>query len=190
MSEAAAAAQVGALHLSSEHCLALCHALPRAADFDTAMRIVEGVRHSLLGAGLLTVNVDMSQTAAGSNAATSETIELQRVWTSDPVAYPVAGRKRKSMTPWTQQLLRRAEIFIGEGEEALAQVFDDHSLISRLGLRAVVNVPMLDGAGRCFATFNALGPRAHWLPAEVLALRLLATLATPAVLRESRKGIA
>lgn len=188
MNEAGLPDEAALLQLSSEQCLALCHALPRAADLQVAMRIVEGVRHSLLGPGLLTVNVDVSHHAAGIETAEPDTIELERVWSSDPAAYPVAGRKRKTLTPWTRQLLRRAEIFIGEGEAALAQVFDDHALITGLGLRSVVNVPLLDDAGRCFATFNALGPRSHWLPREVLAVSLLATLATPAVRRAAVRG--
>ena len=102
----------------------------------------------------------------------------------------MAGRKRKTMMPWTRQLLRRAEVFIGEGEEALAEVFDDHARIAALGLKAVVNVPLLDDEGRCCATFNALGPRPCWLPQEVMSLRLLAVLATPAVRRVAAARVA
>lgn len=184
------AAEAGGLQLSAEHCLALCHALPRAGDLDAAMRIVDGVRHGLLGAGLLTVNLDVSGSAVGSTGSpeASDTIVLERIWSSDPVAYPVGGRKRKSLTPWTRQLFQRAEVFVGEGEAALAQVFDDHTVITGLSLQAVVNVPLLDDAGRCFATFNALGPQPRWLPQDVLALRLLASLVTPAVRRAAHPG--
>ncbi|MDQ2779558.1 MAG: GAF domain-containing protein [Pseudomonadota bacterium] len=191
MNEAGARVDVESLQLSAEHCMALCHALPRAGDLESAMRLVESVRHSLLGPGLLTVNVDVTGTGIGIGTGSGKSgesdapgsVALERVWSSNPAAYPVAGRKRKRLTPWTQQLLRRAEIFIGEGEAALAQVFDDHAVIAGLGLRSVVNVPLLDDTGRCFATFNALGPRSHWLLREVLALQLLAALATPAVRR-------
>ena len=208
MIEASRVAEPALLQLSPDQCHALCHALPRADNLDAAMRIVEGVRHSLLGAGLLTVNLDVSRpvalvgmnvgtgSAAGANADsdahadTADTITLERIWSSNPVAYPLAGRKRKTLTPWTQQLMRSAEVFVGEGVQALAHVFDDHSVITGLGMQAVVNVPLLDDAGCCFATFNALGPRPSWLPQEVLALRLLATLATPAVRRAVNGAVA
>lgn len=174
-----------ALHLPQAACAALCHDLPRAVGLDAAMRVVEGVRRSLLGEGLLTVNLNTNVPALGAQAHATELL-LQRIWSSDPAAYPVAGRKRKTLTPWTCQLLHRAEVFIGEGDAALAQVFDDHALIASLGLRSVVNVPLLDEHGACFATFNALGTRPHWQPQEVWLLRLLATLATPAVHRAAK----
>lgn len=162
-------------------CVPLCDALSRASNFDAAMAHIEAARLSVLGPGLLTVNL---------NATTPDDppdeVQLQRLWSSDPQAYPVAGRKRKTLTPWTRQLLVRAEVFIGEGDEALAQVFDDHALISALGLRAVVNVPLLED-GRCAATFNVLVTRARWTPQEIALVRLLALLATPWVLR-ARSG--
>jgi hypothetical protein len=170
----------GAVQLPAAVCLALCHDLPRARDLDGALRIVDGVRESLLGPGLLTVNLN-SSAGATAPAGAEDVIDLQRIWTSNPQAYPVAGRKRKTMTPWTLQLLRRAEVFVGEGDEVLAGIFDDHALIASLGLRAIVNVPLLDGAGACFATFNLLGQRPQWKPEEVLLVRLLALLATPAI---------
>lgn len=163
--------------LSVDVCERLCGALPRAATFDAAMAHIEAARLALLGPGLLTVNL---------NATTADDppdeVQLQRLWSSDTQAYPVAGRKRKTLTPWTRQLLVRAEVFVGEGDAALAEVFDDHALIAALGLRAVVNVPLLED-GRCAATFNVLGTRAHWMPQEIALVRLLALLATPWVLR-------
>lgn len=173
----------GGLRLPGAACLALCHDLPRAATPEAALALIDGVRASLLGPGLLTVNLNTTAWAGGRTAGEADTIELQRIWTSDPVAYPVAGRKRKTLTPWTRQLLLRAEVFVGEGDGVLAGIFDDHALIASLGLRAIVNVPLLDEAGGCFATFNLLGCRPQWTPEEVLLVQLLGLLATPAVQR-------
>jgi hypothetical protein len=171
-----------AVVLPAEACLALCHELPRAANLDAAMDVVENVRRSLMGYGLLTVNLDVTPADARENAV-RENIDLQRLWTSNPVAYPAAGRKRKTMTPWTQNLMLRAEVFVGEGDDVLTSVFEDHALISSLGLHAVINVPLLDETGRCFATFNVLGPQPKWRSQDVLLVRLLAALAAPAVHR-------
>ena len=167
------------LHLPAAACKALCEALPRADGLDAALGIVDGVRRDLVGPGLLTVNLrcDAGPVPAGG------TLELQRIWTSDPQAYPVAGRKRKTLTPWTRQLLLDAQMFVGEGPARLAEVFEDHALIDALGLQAIVNLPLLDADGRCFATFNALGMRPAWRPEDILLLRQLALLATPAVAR-------
>jgi GAF domain-containing protein len=169
--------------LSVAVCERLCDTLPRAVSFDAAMGHIEAARHALLGPGLLTVN--LNATAADDPP---DEVQLQRLWSSDPQAYPVAGRKRKKLTPWTRQLLMRAEVFVGEGETALAEVFDDHALIAALGLRAVVNVPLLED-GRCAATFNVLGTRARWAPQEVALVRLLALLATPWVWRARRAAL-
>jgi hypothetical protein len=188
MNEAALpAGSTDTLRLPRAACLALCQDLPRAVDLDSSMCIVERVRQQLLGDGLLTVSLNASllgQDPDGdSGNGDARIIELERIWSSNPAVYPVSGRKRKAMTPWTNQLLCRGEVFIGEGETALAQVFDDHALIASLGLRAVVNVPLLDDRGACFATFNVLGTGPLWRPDEVLLVRLLATLAAPAVRR-------
>lgn len=165
------------LCLPLDVCCALTNELPRSRTMDAALRCIDGVRRRMLGEGLLTVNID-----AAPEHDDGETIDLQRVWTSDPVAYPVGGRKRKTMTPWTRQLLRGGELFVGEGDAALREVFDDHARIMSLGLRAVVNVPLLDTKGRCAATFNLLGVRPTWQPQELALVQLLALLATPWVL--------
>lgn len=164
------------LVLPASVCRALCHDLPRAARSEAALAILEAVRQQLLGDGLLTVNLDATPADAEPGV-----IELQRAWSSRPVQYPVAGRKRKTLTPWTRQLLHRAEVFVGEGDKALAEVFDDSDLIRSMGLHAVVNVPLVEPGGRCFATFNVLGGNDVWTTQERLLIELLALLALPVV---------
>ena len=142
------------------------------------MAIVEGVRQELLGDGLLTINVDVTPADAG-----EDVIELKRAWSSQPQFYPVSGRKRKRMTPWTQQLLRRAKIFVGEGDGSLADVFDDYQVIASMGLHSVVNVPLVTPEGRCFATFNVLGSRTSWTDQELVQIEMLAAFALPVICR-------
>lgn len=157
-------------------CELLCDGLPRARSLDDALQLLERARGMAFGAGLLTVNLDVTtpQDPPGD-------IRLRRIWSSQPGTYPVGGGKTKTRTPWTRQLLEQGQVFVGEGDAALASVFEDHARIASLGLRAVVNVPLLR-QGRCVATFNVLGPGAHWQPGQVAAARLLGLLATPHVL--------
>lgn len=173
------------LCLSASTCQALLDAVPRAQDFNEAMGIIDEVRRKRLGDGLLTVNLRIACERAVNTWTTFEdgdaSVELSRIWTSDPVAYPVAGRKRKTRTAWTLGLLNRAEVFVGEGAAALAAVFDDHARLAALGLQSIVNVPLLDRRASCFATFNVLTTRDHWLPAEILLIRLLAAIATSTI---------
>lgn len=168
------------LQLPAAVCALLGEALPRASHFDAALSVIERVRQAMLGDGLLTVNkVDTLPASAGE-------FELQRLWSSNLQAYPVAGLKRKTLTPWSRQLLLRHEMFVGEGDAALTEVFDDHARIMALGLHGVVNVPLLVD-GRCAATFNVLGGRAQWLPRDIALIRLLAVLATPWVLQSTSR---
>lgn len=178
----------GGLALAAPVATALLADLPRACGLHAAMEIADAARRALMGPGLLTVNLLCSPLPgsegageAGELGEADATLVLQRIWTSDPVAYPVAGRKRKTLTPWTRQLLLRGEVFIGEGRQALEAVFDDHALIASLGLQAVINVPVFDGQGRCFATFNVLGTAPRWTPEAVSVARLLAALCVPAL---------
>ncbi len=144
---------------------ALAHPEHTGALFDA----VGDATLALLGPGLLTINLWRPDSR-----------EVVRQWSSDPLAYPVGGSKRKGDTPWARQLLQRLEVFVGEGDAALAEVFDDISTIRALGLRAVVNVPIGE-RGRCIGTFNYLSPRSAWQADEVQTLRRLAELAAPAV---------
>lgn len=137
----------------------------------------------MLGDGLLTVN------KVSALAASGDEFELQRLWSSNVQAYPVAGLKRKTLTPWSRQLLLRHEVFVGEGGAALARVFDDHARIEALGLHSIVNVPLLID-GRCAATLNVLGSQEKWLPRELTLIRLLALSATPWVLQGSSQTTA
>lgn len=170
-SRGAAAAALAALRprLSAQQTSALEAAVAgsehTAAQFDA----VGAATLALLGPGLLTINLWRPDSR-----------EVVRQWSSDPAAYPVGGSKRKGDTPWARQLLERCEVFVGEGDAALAEVFDDISTIRALGLRAVVNVPIGE-RGRCIGTFNYLSPRSAWQADEVETLRQLASLAAPAM---------
>ena len=168
------------LQLPAAVCALLCDALPRASSLDAAMSVIERVRQAMLGDGLLTVN------KVSTLAASTDEFELQRLWSSDAQAYPVAGLKRKTLTPWSRQILLRCEVFVGEGDDALVAVFDDHARITALGLHGVVNVPLVL-QGRCMATFNVLGGHAKWQPTDVTLIRLLAVLATPWILQDASR---
>ena len=163
----------GTVCLPAERCIALCQQLPRAADLDAAMSSAEQFRQAVLGNGLMTVN-RVHSVSAGQ-------IKLQRIWSSMPREYPVGGTKVKVMTDWTRQLLLQSEIFVGEGTAALEEVFDDVRLIVSMGLRAVVNVPLVRQDGSCFATFNVLGTQERWTVGDRATISLLAELIRPHV---------
>jgi hypothetical protein len=103
---------------------------------------------------------------------------VQRIYSSRPSEYPVGGRKPKRDTDWGRQVLLEGRRFEGEGETAIQAHFADHQVILGLGLRSIVNLPILVGRA-CVGTLNLLWPKRSLDPAEIATARLLALLATP-----------
>jgi len=93
--------------------------------------------------------------------ATRDPVRLSRIYSSDPQAYPVGGFKDKPNSDWTHQVLRLGQTHVGEGAQALARVFDDHERIAGLGLRCVINQPIVAHA-QVLGTFNLLAQHEHW----------------------------
>ncbi|SCB19025.1 GAF domain-containing protein [Cupriavidus alkaliphilus] len=148
---------------------ALCDRLQQAGEPAMAFEAIGAATLQAMGPGLLTINAWHAGPA-----------QIERLWSSNPSAYPVGGRKSKGDSAWRRQLLERGEVFVGEGDAALAAVFDDVQVIRGLGCTAVVNVPLCYQS-RVIGTFNYLADRSAWPVAELAALRVLAALATPAV---------
>ncbi len=108
------------------------------------------------------------------------TQEVERVYSSNPAAYPVGGRKQKRDTPWGEQVLDRGEILICHDEADIRRVFADHERILGLGITAMVNVPVLF-AGRSAATMNMSHAGDRFGPADFPVLSVLAALLLPLV---------
>jgi len=110
---------------------------------------VDQIAMTLLNRQLLTINIFHA-----------EHMELERLYSSNPEAYPPGGRKQKRGTAWGQHVLIEQKIFVGEGSEAIQQSFDDHETIKRLGLQSVINIPISSDA-RCLGTLNILMTLPH-----------------------------
>ena len=157
--------------LSVGLCANLLDAIAEAPGADAALAKVDAYRRLLAGPGIFSIQLNVTTRDDPGNE-----IRLQRLYSSAGGEFPVQGRKRKTLTPWTETLFGRGEVFVAEGSDALERTFDDYAQMRPPGLNAVVNVPMM--AGRlCYATFNVFGTRGVWQPSEVLALRLLALAA-------------
>ncbi len=103
---------------------------------------------------------------------------LTRLYSSDPANYPVGGSKNKAGTAWGKQVLHERRLYIGEGEDAIRQSFDDHTTIRALGLRSVINVPVVS-RGVCLGTMNLLMTAETVHPHMVQWARLAGLMATP-----------
>lgn len=103
---------------------------------------------------------------------------VRRIYSSAPEAYPVGGAKPKRDTAWGRQVLVEQRLFIGEGEAAIRTHFTDHAVIFSLGLRSIINVPVVH-RGRCLGTLNFLWPEDTVRPEWVALAELFGLVAAP-----------
>ncbi|MEO0859950.1 MAG: GAF domain-containing protein [Pseudomonadota bacterium] len=93
----------------------------------------------------------------------------RRVYSSDPVAYPVSGTKPMGQGAWTDQVIDRAEVFVANTVAAFAPYFADHAQIEGLGCGSAMNVPIVDG--QVIGTVNILDQAQYFTPDTVARLR-------------------
>lgn len=81
--------------------------------------------------------------------------EVERIWTSNPAAYPVQGRKRMGPTLWGEHVLKGRQPWICNDVDGIRWAFPDHALIESLGLGSCINIPVI-AFGRTLDTLNLL----------------------------------
>src|ERR1041384_6456831 len=101
---------------------------------------------------------DLAQRAIGHRLFTvmrylPETVEVERLYSSNPSDYPPGGRKPKQGTPWGDVVLDRGEVFIAADAEGVRAAFSDHALLARLGISSIMNIP-IRFRGRVLGTMN------------------------------------
>ncbi|MEZ4633148.1 MAG: GAF domain-containing protein [Deinococcales bacterium] len=90
----------------------------------------------------------------------------RRIYSNMPQVYPVSGTKPMTESPWSEQVLKRGEIFVANDIESIAQVFPDHALIASLGCASVINIPIIF-AKEVIGTVNCLHETAFYTPDRV-----------------------
>lgn len=104
----------------------------------------------------------------------------QRIYTSNPQAYPVGGTKPMTPNPWGDRVVGRGETYIGYDREDIKAAFFDYELIWSLGCESVINVP-IRWRGQTVGTFNLLHQAGFYNDQHVEPVRLMAQLSLPAV---------
>jgi hypothetical protein len=150
--------------LSADHLARLAAAARDPAPL-ALLRAVDAVGREAMGHRLCTA---MRFDAAA--------MTVRRIYSSDAEAYPVGGAKPKRDTAWGRQVLLEARVFVGEGEAAIRAHFADHALIAALGLRSIVNVPVVL-RGTCRGTVNFLWPEEAVAPGRRAMAELLGLVA-------------
>jgi GAF domain-containing protein len=114
-----------------------------------------------------------------------QTVEVERLYSSNPADYPPGGRKPKQGTPWGDQVLDRGEVFIAADAEGVRAAFSDHALLARLGIGAILNVP-IRFRGRVLGTMNLSHEAGHFSSDMIGPGRILAGLLVPLLLDAAR----
>jgi GAF domain-containing protein len=140
---------------------------------DEAYRALDALAQRVFGHKLLTVLVFRP-----------ETVEVERLYSSNTQAYPVGGSKQKKGTPWGERVLDRGEFYIAKGPDDIKWAFSDHELIASLGITGMINVPILF-EGRCIGTLNISHDAGRFTEADFPVARILAGLVLPLVLARS-----
>jgi hypothetical protein len=107
--------------------------------------------------------------------------EAERLYSSNPAAYPVGGRKEKRGTPWSRVVLDQGEVFIARTPEEVREAFSDHELIFSLGIGSIMNVP-LAYRGRRLGTMNISHESGWFTETDAAAGRLIAPFVVPSLL--------
>ena len=106
---------------------------------------------------------------------------VERIYSSNPRAYPVGGRKLKQDSDWSRHVLVEHRVLVSAGDDAIRKHYNDHAIIFGLGLHSCVNVPLVS-AGKCIGTLNVLAARPNWSDEEVATVRALGLAALAGVL--------
>ena len=150
---------------------AILDSMARDRDPQTSLRAVDALAQRIFGHKLFTVMRHL----AGSS-------EVERIYSSNPAAYPVGGRKQKQDTRWGRIVLNEGTPFIARNEDELRANFSDHELVLGLGIGSIMNIPVMF-RGQCVGTMNVSGDAGQYGEEDLLPGRILAGLIVPFLLR-------
>jgi GAF domain-containing protein len=105
--------------------------------------------------------------------------EVERIYSSHPLAYPLTGRKTMGPTPWGEHVIKGLQPWHGRTMADVRWAFPDHALIESLGCGSCINIPVIV-SGKMIGTMNVLDREGAYSDAAVSALELFApVLALP-----------
>jgi len=105
--------------------------------------------------------------------------EAERVYTNEPEAYPVSGRKQMAETPWFRQVIIGRAHYLGPTRDDIRWAFFDHELIERLGCRSAINVLVIHD-DQIIGTANLLHQEHHYSADDIDDCLPFAQLLVPA----------
>lgn len=107
--------------------------------------------------------------------------EVARIYSNQPEAYPVSGRKTMGPTPWGAHVIKGRKPWLGRGRADIEWAFYDHELIASLGCGDCINLPVVYD-GETVGTFNLLDAEGRYDETHLAAVLPFAPLAVPGFL--------
>ena len=104
-----------------------------------------------------------------------QAMEVERLYSSQPDAYPTGGRKKKRDTEWGRQVLEHGKPYIGRSAGDIRKHFNDHEVILGLGLEAILNMP-IRLAGKTIGTMNLLHEADYYSENDIASAQLIVGL--------------
>lgn len=107
--------------------------------------------------------------------------ESQRAYSSQPLQYPVGGRKTLGQAPRMRKVLASGQPYLGAGRQDIVDNFADHALLLSMGCESIVNMPVLWGEW-VLGTVNLLHAEGHYRAADLAWISGWAQASAPAFL--------
>ena len=109
--------------------------------------------------------------------------EAERVYSNQPDAYPVLGRKPLgAMTEWGRHVIEGRQPYLGRTAADIRWAFFDHGLIASLGCGSVVNL-LVSLDGDLLGTVNLLNSDGYYRESDLEVGAPFAQLLAPLYLR-------
>jgi len=104
--------------------------------------------------------------------------DAERIYSSNPQAYPVGGRKPMVDSPYGQLVFGEQKPYLGRTKADIKWAFFDYELIYSLGLGSVVNTPVRYD-GKMLGMMNILHAEHYYREQDIAALAPYAALLIP-----------
>jgi hypothetical protein len=152
------------------HLTLIARTYAAAGQPETTFAALDTALHTVMGHTLFTVLLHHATTR-----------ESERVYTNQPAAYPLGGRKELRDTAWGRQVIHEGRPFLGRTAADIREHFPDHALIASLGCASILNLPVR-WDGRVLGTINILHEEGWYDDGDVPIGLAFAALAVPAYL--------
>ena len=104
----------------------------------------------------------------------------ERIFSSDPLMFPLGSRKPLVGRKWSEQVISRAEPFLARSLDEIRSAINDTAAIERFGCQCLLNVPVVHD-GMVVGTFNLGAREDRYEDLHVKQVLALATLLGPSI---------